>query len=339
MSPRFGLFFLPTLSHARQAGVKLAGMLELIREAERLGFSHAWFAEHHLSSYGGLIPSPSILCAAAGVATRRLRLGSCAVILPFHDPVVVAEEFALLDVMTEGRVDLGLGRGFLPFEKARLARSGSEDAGALERDIETIVECWSAGGRTGYPTRTRPELPYSLCQEPHPPIWLAVSTRLNNARFAGARGFGLMLNPYTRTEAELLAIRAAYSEAWTQSGRSWSDRRVLAHFFLYLNPQPEAVRNEAKPQLDQYLGHLEAALVLGESAGRKFPTTFDQLYPERVLMGAPADIADSLKRWTEWGVTDFAFSVSFGDLSTSSASRTMALFAAAFIRESRHGGV
>src|SRR3954470_19364948 len=82
-------------------------------EAEGLGFDSVWPAEHHFSEYG-YCASPQVSLAAVAARTTRIRLGTGVVVLPFHNPIRVAEDFAFLDLMSDGRVDLGVGRGYQP---------------------------------------------------------------------------------------------------------------------------------------------------------------------------------------------------------------------------------
>src|SRR5690625_157951 len=85
--------------------------------ADELGFDSVWFAEHHFSEYG-ILTSPEILLTVVAERTKNIRLGVSVVILPFKNPIDVAEDYALLDVLSNGRLNLGLGSGYLPHEFA-----------------------------------------------------------------------------------------------------------------------------------------------------------------------------------------------------------------------------
>ena len=92
--------------------------LEQIDAAENLGFDSLWVTEHHFRYFGGMMPSPSILLAAAAQRTKKMRLGAAVSILPMHNPLRVAEEFAMVDQLSGGRVLFGAGRGMHPTEYA-----------------------------------------------------------------------------------------------------------------------------------------------------------------------------------------------------------------------------
>ena len=89
--------------------------LEEIKLADALGFDSAWLAEHHFSKYG-LLGSPLLMAAAAAETTTRIRIGTAVVVLPFHHPLRLAEDAAMVDILTGGRLDLGVGRGYQPAE-------------------------------------------------------------------------------------------------------------------------------------------------------------------------------------------------------------------------------
>lgn len=122
--------------------------MELMHEAENLGFDSVWPAEHHFSEYG-YCASPQVSLAAVAARTRRIRLGTGVVVLPFHNPVRVAEDFAFLDLMSDGRVDLGVGRGYQPLEFRGFGLDGQQ---ANSREIFLTKQsrwCASAGPRSG----------------------------------------------------------------------------------------------------------------------------------------------------------------------------------------------
>jgi alkanesulfonate monooxygenase SsuD/methylene tetrahydromethanopterin reductase-like flavin-dependent oxidoreductase (luciferase family) len=89
--------------------------LELMHAAEELGFDSIWPAEHHFTEYG-YCASPAVILAAIASVTKRIRLGTGVVVLPFNDPIRVAEDYAMLDLISDGRVDFGVGRGYQPGE-------------------------------------------------------------------------------------------------------------------------------------------------------------------------------------------------------------------------------
>src|SRR5207253_1330159 len=115
---------------------------EQIQLTERLGFDEAWFAEHHHSDYG-MLASPNLIVAALAHRTRRLRLGNLVNALPLHDPMRLAEECAMLDILTGGRLNVGLGRGAAGTWRCRANR------------LPTALRQLQSTARNGRPLRPR----------------------------------------------------------------------------------------------------------------------------------------------------------------------------------------
>jgi alkanesulfonate monooxygenase SsuD/methylene tetrahydromethanopterin reductase-like flavin-dependent oxidoreductase (luciferase family) len=117
-------------------------LLDLYAYGETLGFTHAWVAEHHFSDYGTL-GNPAVFLAALASRTTSMRLGSAVSVLPFHDPVRVAEDYAALDVLSGGRLEFGVGRGYQPME---FAGFGIDMATARDRfweQLDVIRAAWA----------------------------------------------------------------------------------------------------------------------------------------------------------------------------------------------------
>jgi len=171
--------------------------MELMYEAENLGFDSVWPAEHHFSEYG-YCASPQVSLAAVAARTKRIRLGTGVVVLPFHNPIRVAEDFAFLDLMSDGRVDLGVGRGYQPLEYRGFGMDAKQqDSRAIfDEAINLVRQCWTEERVTFngkyYQVEDLYVRPKPL-QKPHPPIYMAC---LSPATFAlaGRYGFNVLMS-------------------------------------------------------------------------------------------------------------------------------------------------
>ncbi len=146
-----------------------SSFLEHAQEADELGFHSIWLPESHFLERGSY-PAPLMLLAAAAARTKNIRLGTTSYILPIREPLLVAEEVAVLDRISEGRVIFGIGRGFRSAMFRAFDVPVSEKRERFEAALQTIMRAWS--GQTidaEGETRVYPE-PY---QKPHPPIWVA----------------------------------------------------------------------------------------------------------------------------------------------------------------------
>lgn len=189
----FGTF----LYNQARAGVAEQRLFEEVVEqvalSEQLGFEEAWFAEHHHSDYS-ILPSPNLLIAACSQRTRRMRLGNLINILPFHDPIRLAEEIGTLDLMTGGRLDVGIGRGI---RRAEFAAMGLDRAGAearFDEALDIMLKAWAAEDRFSYEGRfwryTNIAVRPKPMQQPHPPLVYGAITQASVDRTA-QRGWHL----------------------------------------------------------------------------------------------------------------------------------------------------
>ncbi len=171
--------------------------MSLMYEAETLGFDSVWPAEHHFSEYG-YCASPQVSLAAVAARTSRIRLGTGVVVLPFHNPVRVAEDFAFLDLMSDGRVDLGVGRGYQPMEYRGFGMEGSqaESREIFDEAIRLIRACWTQERVTfkgrHYQVEDLEVRPKPL-QQPHPPVYMACLSPASFA-LAGRYGFNVLMS-------------------------------------------------------------------------------------------------------------------------------------------------
>lgn len=118
--------------------------LDLFAYGEELGFRAAWVAEHHFSDYGTL-GGPPVFLSALAARTRKLRVGAAISVLPFHDPIRIAEDYAVVDVISDGRLDFGVGRGYQPKEFTGFGIDMSEARGRFLEGLEIIRTAWRDG--------------------------------------------------------------------------------------------------------------------------------------------------------------------------------------------------
>lgn len=186
-----------------------------IEAAEAYGFSTVWLVEHHFMREYSHAGAPELLLAAAAVRTRRLRLGHAIVPLPYHHPVHVAERLATLDILSNGRVEFGFGRGFAPREYAAF---GVEMASSRARTAESlaILRQFFAGGPVHfagrYYTLEGVDILPKVVQRPHPPLWMAAVSP-ESFELAAHEGVGVLVGPFKpwfMVRADIERYRAAW---------------------------------------------------------------------------------------------------------------------------------
>lgn len=182
---RFGVLLIApdvTGDHERD----FAELLEQAVAAEELGYDTIWVTEHH--SAFGVVGSPAVLLAAIAMKTRRVRLGSMAAILPYHRPIHIAESYALVDVLSGGRLELGVGRGNLTSELELHGVDPAKSRATFWESLATVRSLWGDGPRhDGRATVPRP------VQAPVP-IWVAANS-LESAEQAADLGLKIATSP------------------------------------------------------------------------------------------------------------------------------------------------
>ena len=171
----FGLFFLMQRDEQWSEAAVYDSALEQMLAAEALGYSSAWIAEHHFNDYG-LCPVPPVLAAFVAARTTTLRLGMGVSLLPLHHPVDLAEQLAVLDVVSGGRLEVGIGRGGTLQDYQTFQSDRADSRGRVEEGIALMRQCWSGApfDFTGqFHSAERLHVRPRPVQRPHPPVFVA----------------------------------------------------------------------------------------------------------------------------------------------------------------------
>ena len=235
---KFGLF---TSAQANggdlgpESGQGFRDYLDFNVAAERLGFVSSFSVEHHFSGWNQVSATLMLLTALA-TRTTRLRLGSAVMVLPWHNPVLLAEQAATLDLISGGRLDLGIGKGYRHSEFKGFQIAPEEAEARFDEALEVMIRAFTERNRFSHRGRfwrfedIVVEPPPS--QKPHPPLWVAAGSAASIRR-AAARGFNLILDQYAGPE--LIADRIALYKAERAShGLSFDPMQVAVARQLYV---------------------------------------------------------------------------------------------------------
>ena len=200
-----------------QSGQGFRDYLDFNVEAERLGFVSSFLVEHHFTGWNQVSATLMLLMALA-MRTTKLRLGSAVMVLPWHNPVLLAEQAATLDLISGGRLDLGVGKGYRHSEFKGFQIAPEEAEARFDEALQVMVRAWTERRRFSHRGRfwhfedIVVEPPPA--QEPHPPLWVAAASA-PSIRRAAARGFNLILDQYAAPEliAERIALYKAERKA------------------------------------------------------------------------------------------------------------------------------
>jgi alkanesulfonate monooxygenase SsuD/methylene tetrahydromethanopterin reductase-like flavin-dependent oxidoreductase (luciferase family) len=191
--------------------------LKVIELFDRFGFYAYHVAEHHFTPLG-MAPSPSVFLSAVSQRTKRLRFGTFVYALPIHHPLRVLEEICMLDHMSGGRLEIGFGRGSVPFEIAYYGQNAQERQQIYAERLELILKAFAVGTLTWQGRYDRFEnVPMEMAplQKPHPPLWYGAHSA-DSAERAAQKGFNIVTND-APGNARLIIDRFRRVWQWTQS--------------------------------------------------------------------------------------------------------------------------
>ena len=318
----------------RTIGELYRQLLDEVELAEQLGFEAFFVAEHHFHEYG-VVPSPPALLGAAAERTSQIGLGVAVSVLPFHHPLVVAEEYALLDQLTGGRLVLGVGSGYLQHEFDGFRMGPWEKRARFDEALEIMRQAWlgrpfTYHGLYHHVQNTR--IAVTPVQRPHPPLWTAI-LRAEAAYHVGRQGQDIMLIPYATagTVDDLGGIIAAFTrgraEAATGAGpgagpAGRGDVAVALH--TYVGERADQVRPDSEAALDRY--------VRSRLYARR--RSYDELEAAGlILFGDPDQVVDRIRGLEALGVTHLLVLANFGALPAALVRASLERFAKSVMPE------
>jgi alkanesulfonate monooxygenase SsuD/methylene tetrahydromethanopterin reductase-like flavin-dependent oxidoreductase (luciferase family) len=215
--------------------------LQRIEIMESSSYDAVWLAEHHFHSFS-VCPSVHMMGLQVAARTRRLRIGTAVSLAAFYHPLRLAEEVALLDIFSGGRVNWGAGRGFDRTEFRAFGVTPEESAERFHESVEIVLKAWSNERLTHqgrYYNFADVEVLPKPRQKPHPPVWLAASSE-EAIRRAAAKGFTIMMDPHA-SHREIARKRELYRAGLEAGGWSIAGREIpVARFVAIANTHREA---------------------------------------------------------------------------------------------------
>jgi alkanesulfonate monooxygenase SsuD/methylene tetrahydromethanopterin reductase-like flavin-dependent oxidoreductase (luciferase family) len=251
---KFGLNFFPTQTdEEKPAAQYFAECMQCVDLVDELGYDHVRIVEHYFEPYGGHSPNPVIFLTAASQHTKRAKVITGAVLPVFNNPLKLAGELGMLDAFSNGRLEIGFARAFLPHEFERFGVSMDESRGRFDEGVEQIRMLLSQTDATHegrfHSFRNVTSLPRPT-QRPHPPFWVAAFMTKESFVNAGRNGFGIMAIPTAGPVMHELI--GEYREAWRSAGHPGQGRIMLAQH-MYCGESEAEVLEYAEPAVNGYL--------------------------------------------------------------------------------------
>ncbi len=322
---RFGIFVFgdnhPELGRSNQKYYE--EVLTIAEWAEELGFDSFWLGEHHLYWYGACI-SPPTMIAALGQRTRRMRLGPAVAVPAFHNPLILAEEYAFADNLCGGRLEFALGSGFSPVEFQTFGMTMDEARERFWEAADVILKAWREETFSHHGKYYRYEnagLYVKPAQKPTPPIWLAASSDDTLIK-AGELGWPIMGIPFARSNdlADVQAKNNLYLEHYRRAGHRAAPK-IMAAMHVYLHPSEEQAVRLSRPCFERVTSFTRTH----RRPGSRVPN-FDDVKREKLaVFGSPAQAHEVFEAYRRAGVTHVICMVNFGGVPMAEVRRTLEL--------------
>jgi natural product biosynthesis luciferase-like monooxygenase protein len=311
---KFGLHYQLPCAPSQSPVQRYRETLEQAVYAEQLGFESVWPVEQHFNADFSILSSPLLFLAALAERTTTLRLGIAIVLLPLSHPVRVAEEVASLDVLSNGRVEFGIGRGVFP---SHFAGFGIDQAHSRERlweNLHVILQAWtkerfSFHGQF-FEVDNLSVVPKPV-QIPHPPIHIAANT-VETYEQVGKLGYSILTASQISTYPKLRELIPLYWQARQAAGHppcAPADITMLSP--VYVAADAAQVRHEVEPSIQHFLRSLIDAFpangdrkggsntLLQEAADRLRKTTYEQVNQVMGIFATPEICVERVKRLEE----------------------------------------
>jgi alkanesulfonate monooxygenase SsuD/methylene tetrahydromethanopterin reductase-like flavin-dependent oxidoreductase (luciferase family) len=299
-------------------------MIELCEMADKGGMHAVWTGEHHAMNFT-IAPNPFINLADLARRTSRVRLGTGTIVAPFNHPIRLAGEAAMTDIVTDGRLELGIARGAYMYEYERMLPGLTAwDAGQRMRElIPAVKKLWKGdyahdGEFWSFPSSTSAPLPQ---QQPHPPIWVAARDP-NSHEFAVKNGCNVQVTPLSQGEEEIERLVSCFKEARAQFAPEQPLKiMLLQHGYV---AEDEADAQQAARELNRFYNYFGAwfknerpvsqgliePLSDEEIAANAFFTP--EMMRNNLAIGTPNEVITRLKRYKDLGYDEFAFWIDSG---------------------------
>lgn len=331
----FGTFLLLQSPSARSSEEIYARGVELARAAETLGFRSAWLAEHHFSTYGYL-SRPVQLATYLAAKTTRLRVGTAVIVVPLHHPLVVAEEIATLDVLSNGRLDVGLGRGYQHYEFERFGFELDEGRKRWDESIDIIFK--SLEGKPFTYEGKYFKLPETCVfpqplQKPHPPVWITAQSPYA-VEAAVRRGFNVLTGGFGVSVAQLAEYGRLFEKVMGEV-KPKQKPRISVQRPVYVTDDQADLHDAVEHarwnmRVTLSLRHHKERVEKGVAIpvpGQAEPG-IDEVLEHMFVMGTPDTCIRQIRRLREQvGITHFNCNFWFGDLEQARVLRSMERFA------------
>ena len=302
------------------------GKFDLFRKSSRFadehGFEAVWIPERHFHAFGGIFPNPALMAVVLAESTRRIRLRAGSVVMPLHHPIRVAEEWAVVDNLSGGRVDLAFAMGWNPNDFVLAPHAYRQRKELTFEGIAAVRRLWRGDP---YTTENGAGQPFSVRVHPPPlqkdlAIWLTCSGGRERFIEAGAAGFNILTALLFQKVEDLDDKIAAYRHARHEAGYA-GPGCVTLMLHTFVGSDEATVKNLVRTPFKRYLESSADLWQVGEARLRELPPrkradmleyAFERYYQQTALMGTVESCALMTGAVAATGVDEIACLIDFG---------------------------
>ncbi len=303
------------LDHYPETGETQSGVYDFALEhaqlADELGFDAFWIAEHHFGNLGS-VPNPAVLLAAIARQTTRIRIGPAVSILPYRDPQFTAEDYAMVDTLSGGRLNMGVGCGSQQPEFAGLGVDFDSRWHRYEENLLRLCDLWSGSGLSPLPIQSPP------------PLYVATANPENVTR-AGRGGNSIitLISPGAKMVPDFRKLTELHRRGLSEGGHALDSAEIVAALVAHVAPSDQEARASTEPALTRLLTAMskesvEAAMLYEDM--QRVPTG---------SFGTVENAAEAVAKLERAGLEHIAFITRFGGMEPASAHRSLRLLAQA----------
>ncbi len=338
---QFGLSFLPDANGTDLSAVEYyQTALKLAKLADEAGMRTIKMTEHYLHAYGGYCPDPVAFLAAVAACTKQIRLMTGCILPVFHHPVKIAAKTAMLDALSNGRVDVGFARAYLPheFSTFQVPMDGSRDV--FEKTIDAVIQLWTEDNVTIKEFNIEAANSYPRpVQKEHPPIWGAAVMSRQSFSWLGEKGFNLLVTPPLSGLTDLNDKISVYKETFIHNHPHKKPRITLSMPLLideddavaiklsdkylnnYIDVWANATESWSRHISTDYLGYTGLNAVLRANTAEKMRKNL------QAFVGSPEKIIDQLHMINElFDLEQIIWQIDFGAQPEKVSQKTVELF-------------
>jgi natural product biosynthesis luciferase-like monooxygenase protein len=324
----FSLFYFASDSQETTAS-RYRLLLEGARFADQNDFSAVWTPERHFHPFGGLYPNPSVTSAAVAAVTSKVKIRAGSVVPALHHPLRIAEEWSVVDNISNGRVGISFASGWNSIDFAFCPNRFGDRRDLMDERIEQVRSLWR--GETMAVTdgsgNTQQVRVFPVPVQPELPIWITCAGTLETFRKTGRLGAGVLTYLLGQSTDELAAKIAAYRDAVEQSHPGSWPGHVTLMVHTYLSQSDDEVREVVRAPLSEYIRSsldirlgsqvpgaraVEVEELSADEIDFLVERAFDRYFDEVALLGSVGKAATAVSRFRDIGVDEVACLIDFG---------------------------